>query len=186
MRKLTRVGRIDLPAACCWPPAPARCARRRRHPPCRRRRLRPRRHARRHGVRSRLRRLAAAASSCYRGGTLSRLGHNHVMTSQIAERTRLDASGVRALGFRAVVPGRAADRRRSARRGARRAATSRRTSRNRIRTARARTCCGRRCWTPSSYPEVKLQSAKVGGTLQAPQVTARITIKDASRDVRCR
>jgi hypothetical protein len=33
------------------------------------------------------------------------------------------------------------------------------------------------------YPEVKLRSAKVGGTLQAPQVTARITIKDASRDV---
>ena len=33
------------------------------------------------------------------------------------------------------------------------------------------------------YPEVKLRSAKVGGTLQAPQVTARITIKDVSRDV---
>jgi hypothetical protein len=33
------------------------------------------------------------------------------------------------------------------------------------------------------YPEVKLRSAKVGGTLQAPQVTAHITIKDASRDV---
>jgi polyisoprenoid-binding protein YceI len=34
-----------------------------------------------------------------------------------------------------------------------------------------------------SYPRVKLRSATVGGTLQAPQVTARITIKDVSRDV---
>jgi polyisoprenoid-binding protein YceI len=33
------------------------------------------------------------------------------------------------------------------------------------------------------YPEVKLQSVKVSGTPQAPQVTARITIKDVSRDV---
>jgi polyisoprenoid-binding protein YceI len=33
------------------------------------------------------------------------------------------------------------------------------------------------------YPQVKLQAAKVGGTLQAPQVTARITIKDATREV---
>jgi polyisoprenoid-binding protein YceI len=33
------------------------------------------------------------------------------------------------------------------------------------------------------YAEVKLRSAKVGGTLEAPQVTAHITIKDASRDV---
>jgi hypothetical protein len=34
------------------------------------------------------------------------------------------------------------------------------------------------------YPEVKVQAAKVGGTLQAPEVTARITIKEVSRDVR--
>ena len=33
------------------------------------------------------------------------------------------------------------------------------------------------------YPEVKRRSAKVGGTLEAPQVTARITIKETSRDV---
>src|SRR5262245_48600849 len=33
------------------------------------------------------------------------------------------------------------------------------------------------------YPEVKLRSAKVGGTLEAPQVTAHITIKETSRDV---
>ena len=33
------------------------------------------------------------------------------------------------------------------------------------------------------YPDVKLRSAKVGGTLEAPQLTAHITIKDASRDV---
>ena len=33
------------------------------------------------------------------------------------------------------------------------------------------------------HAEVKVASAKVGGTLQASQVTARITIKDVSRDV---
>ena len=33
------------------------------------------------------------------------------------------------------------------------------------------------------YPEVKVGSAKVGGTLQAPEVTARITIKEVSREV---
>ena len=34
-----------------------------------------------------------------------------------------------------------------------------------------------------ALPEVKLRSAHVAGTLEAPQVTAHITIKDASRDV---
>jgi polyisoprenoid-binding protein YceI len=33
------------------------------------------------------------------------------------------------------------------------------------------------------YPRVQVKSAKLGGSLQAPQVTARITIKEASRDV---
>src|SRR5262245_49236946 len=33
------------------------------------------------------------------------------------------------------------------------------------------------------YAQVQLRSAKIGGTLEAPQVTAHITIKDASRDV---
>jgi polyisoprenoid-binding protein YceI len=33
------------------------------------------------------------------------------------------------------------------------------------------------------YPQVTVRSAKVAGTLQAPQVTARITIKEVSREV---
>jgi polyisoprenoid-binding protein YceI len=33
------------------------------------------------------------------------------------------------------------------------------------------------------YPRVTVQSATVAGTLQAPQITARITIKQAARDV---
>lgn len=33
------------------------------------------------------------------------------------------------------------------------------------------------------YPEVKVRSVKVGGTLQAPEVTVRITIKEVSREV---
>ena len=34
-----------------------------------------------------------------------------------------------------------------------------------------------------NYAAVKLRSARIGGTLEAPQVTAHITIKDVSRDV---
>jgi hypothetical protein len=33
------------------------------------------------------------------------------------------------------------------------------------------------------YPEVKVRSARVAGTLEAPQVTASVTIKDQSRDI---
>lgn len=34
-----------------------------------------------------------------------------------------------------------------------------------------------------SYPNVTVKSAQVAGSLQAPKITARITIKNASRDV---
>ena len=34
-----------------------------------------------------------------------------------------------------------------------------------------------------NYPRVEMKSAKIEGSLPAPQVTARITIKQATRDV---
>ena len=36
---------------------------------------------------------------------------------------------------------------------------------------------------PRTYPRVTVKSAAVAGSLQAPQITARITIKDATREV---
>ena len=105
------------------------------------------------------------------------------MTSQHGERSRVGASGIcarRASSCRSRWRNSWSTMRR---RGAPPAAIFRPTSRNRIKTARARTCCVRRCWTASTIPEVKLRSAQVAGTLEAPQVTAHITIKDASRDV---
>lgn len=118
----------------------------------------------------------------FRGGKFSRLGHNHVMTSQqvggrvwvhpefsrsgfelsfpVAQLVVDDAEARRAAGsdFPADIPQSDKDG----------------TRKNML---RAEVLDGER------YPEVKLRSAHVAGTLEAPQVTAHITIKDASRDV---
>lgn len=118
----------------------------------------------------------------YRGGKFSRLGHNHVMTSQrvsgrvwvhpqfarsgfelsfpVAQLVVDDAEARRAAGsdFPPDIPQSDKDG----------------TRKNML---RPEVLDGER------YPEVKLRSAHVGGTLQAPQVTASITIKDATRDV---
>jgi len=118
----------------------------------------------------------------FRGGKLSRLGHNHVMTSHnVTGRAWIHPEFVRS-GFELAFPVAqlVVDDP-----GARRAAGSDfppdipqsdkdGTRKNML---KAEVLDGER------YPEVKVQSAKVGGTLQAPQVTARITIKDVSRDV---
>jgi polyisoprenoid-binding protein YceI len=118
----------------------------------------------------------------FRGGKFSRLGHNHVMTSQhLAGRVWVHPELARS-GFELSLPvaqlvvddpeaRRAAgsdfppDIPQSDKDG---------TRKNML---RPEVLDGER------YPEVKLHSAKVGGTLEAPQVTASITIKDASRDV---
>jgi polyisoprenoid-binding protein YceI len=118
----------------------------------------------------------------YRGGKLSRLGHNHVMTSQdvtgrvwvhpefprsgfelsfpVAKLVVDDAEARRAAGsdFPPEIPQPDKDG----------------TRKNMLKPE---------VLDGDSYPEVKLRAAKVGGTLEAPQVTAHITIKDASRDV---
>lgn len=118
----------------------------------------------------------------YRGGTFARLGHNHVVTSKsltgrawmqpqfaasgfelsfpVADLIVDDPDARRAAGsdFPADIP----------------AADKEGTRKNML---RAEVLDGER------YPRVEVKSATVAGSLQAPQVTARITIKDASRDV---
>jgi polyisoprenoid-binding protein YceI len=118
----------------------------------------------------------------FRGGKFSRLGHNHVMTSRdltgrawvhpqfarsgfelsfpVAQLVVDDAEARRAAGadFPPDIPQSDKDG----------------TRKNMLKPD---VLDGER------YPQVQLRSAKVGGTLEAPQVTAQITIKDQSREV---
>ena len=118
----------------------------------------------------------------YRGGKFSRLGHNHVMSSQdvtgrvwvhpefprsgfeltfpVAKLVVDDTEARRAAGgdFPPDIPQSDKDG----------------TRKNMLKPE---------VLDGEHYAEVKLRSAKIGGTLEAPQVTAHITIKDASRDV---
>ena len=118
----------------------------------------------------------------FRGGKFSKLGHNHVMTSQnLAGRVWVHPDFARS-GFELSFP----------------------VAQLVIDDAEARRAAGsdfppdipqsdkdgtrKNMLKPEvldgeHYPEVKLRSAKVGGTLEAPQVTAHITIKETSRDV---
>jgi hypothetical protein len=127
-------------------------------------------------------RSSQLAIQVFRGGKLARLGHNHVMTSHtvsgrawvhpefarsgfelsfpVAQLVVDDPEARRAAGndFPPDIPQSDKDG----------------TRKNML---KAEVLDGER------YPEVKVQSAKVAGTLQAAQVTARITIKDMSREV---
>lgn len=118
----------------------------------------------------------------YRGGTLARLGHNHVMTSRslsgrVWVNAALEKSGFE-LSF-AVAQLIVDDPE------ARRAAGSdfppdipqadRDGTRNNMLKVEV--------LDTDHYPDVTLQSVRVAGTAQAPQITARIKIKDASRDI---
>jgi polyisoprenoid-binding protein YceI len=118
----------------------------------------------------------------FRGGRFSRLGHNHVMTSQnltgrvwvhpdfarsgfelsfpVAQLVVDDPDARRAAGsdFPPDIPQADKDG----------------TRKNMLKPE---------VLDGEHYPQVKLRSAKVGGTFEAPQVTAHITIKETSRDV---
>jgi polyisoprenoid-binding protein YceI len=118
----------------------------------------------------------------YRGGTFARLGHNHVMTSKsvtgrVWMRTQFPASGFelsfpvadlivddpdarRAAGtdFPPDIP----------------AADKDGTRKNMLR---------KEVLDGETYPTVTVKSATVEGSLQAPKITARITIKNATKDV---
>ena len=118
----------------------------------------------------------------FRGGKLSRLGHNHVMTSRdVSGRAWVHPEFTRS-GFELSFPVMqlVVDDPQ-----ARRAAGSDFPSDipqsdkdgTRKNMLKPELLDGER------YPQVTVRSAKVAGTLQAPQVTARITIKEVSREV---
>jgi polyisoprenoid-binding protein YceI len=118
----------------------------------------------------------------FRGGTFARLGHNHVMSSRsvtgrVWMRSQLSASGFelsfpvadlivddpearRAAGsdFSPDIP----------------QADKEGTRKNMLR---------KEVLDGENYPKVTVKSAALTGSLQAPQITARITIKDATREV---
>jgi polyisoprenoid-binding protein YceI len=118
----------------------------------------------------------------YRGGTLSRLGHNHVMTSKAVtgrvwlhpqlEKSRFElsfpvadlvvdnAEARRAAGteFPPDIPQGDKDG----------------TRKNMLRAE---------VLDAERFPQVKLQAVRVSGSQEAPKITTRITIKDASREV---
>ncbi|HEY0681128.1 MAG TPA: YceI family protein [Steroidobacter sp.] len=118
----------------------------------------------------------------FRGGTFARLGHNHVITSKsvtgrVWMRPQFSGSGFelsfpvadlivddpdarRAAGsdFPPEIP----------------AADKDGTRKNMLR---------KEVLDAENYPKVKVQSVAISGSLQAPRISARITIKDATRDV---
>lgn len=118
----------------------------------------------------------------YRGGTLARLGHNHVMTSKSVQGRVWMRSQFQASGFELSFP--VADLivdDPDARRAAGTDfppdipdADKEGTRKNMLR---------KEVLDAETYPNVRVQSANVAGSLQAPKITARITIKDASHEV---
>ncbi|MFC4310617.1 YceI family protein [Steroidobacter flavus] len=118
----------------------------------------------------------------YRGGTFARLGHNHVMTSKSVAGRVWMRSPFPASGFELSFPVADlivddADARRAA--GSDfppeiSASDKEGTRKNMLR---------KEVLDAETYPNVTVKSATVDGSLQAPKITARITIKDASKDV---
>jgi hypothetical protein len=118
----------------------------------------------------------------YRGGTFARLGHNHVVSSKsLAGRVWMQPQ-FSASGFELSFP--VADLvvdDPQARQAAGSdfppdipAADKEGTRKNMLRAE---------VLDAEHYPRVAVRSATVAGSLQMPQITARITIKDASREV---
>lgn len=118
----------------------------------------------------------------YRGGTFARLGHNHVITSKSVQGRVWMRSQFPGSGFELSFP--VADLivdDPDARRAAGTdfppdipAADKEGTRKNMLR---------KEVLDAESYPNVTVKSATVEGSLQAPKIAARITIKNASRDV---
>jgi polyisoprenoid-binding protein YceI len=118
----------------------------------------------------------------YRGGTLARLGHNHVMTAQdLSGRVWVNPTLAKS-GFRFSFPVASMivdepDARRAA--GGDFPPEIPQADRDGTRKNMLRA----EVLDAEHYPNITLESVRVAGSLQAPELTARITIKDASRDV---
>jgi hypothetical protein len=118
----------------------------------------------------------------YRGGALSRLGHNHVITSRsLSGRAWIHPTFSRS-GFELAFPVAELivddpEARRAA--GAEFAAEIPQGDKDGTRKNMLRP----EVLDAQNAPQVSLQAAAVAGSLQAPQITARITIRNATRDV---
>lgn len=118
----------------------------------------------------------------YRGGTFARLGHNHVMTSKSVTGRVWMRSQWPASGFELSFP--VADLivdDPDARRAAGTdfppdipAADKEGTRKNMLR---------KEVLDADTYPNVTVKSATIEGSLQAPRITARITLKNATKEV---
>lgn len=118
----------------------------------------------------------------YRGGTFARLGHNHVMTSKTVTGKVWLHPQLEKSGFELSFPVAAlivddAESRRAA--GAEFPPEIPQGDKDGTRKNMLRT----EVLDAEHFPEVKLQAVRVSGTEQAPQITTRITIKDASREI---
>ncbi len=118
----------------------------------------------------------------YRGGALARLGHNHVMTAQRLSGSVWIQSTLAKSGFRFSFPVAAVSVDDPAARHAAGVdfppeippADRDGTRRNMLRPE---------VLDAENHPTITLESVRIAGTLQAPELTARITIKQVSRDV---
>jgi polyisoprenoid-binding protein YceI len=118
----------------------------------------------------------------YRGGTFARLGHNHVMTSKSVTGRVWMRPSFPASGFELSFP--VADLivdDPDARRAAGTdfppdipAADKEGTRKNMLR---------KEVLDAETYPTVTVKAATIEGSLQAPKITVRITIKNATKDV---
>lgn len=118
----------------------------------------------------------------FRGGTLARLGHNHVLTSpRLSGRVWVHPQLARS-GFELALPVKdliVDDREARLAAGAEfppdiPPADKEGTRKNMLRAE---------VLDAERYPEVRLRAVRVDGTPDAPHITVRITIKDVSRDV---
>jgi polyisoprenoid-binding protein YceI len=118
----------------------------------------------------------------YRGGALSRLGHNHVITSRsLSGRAWIHPTFTRS-GFELAFPVAELivddpEARKAA--GAEFAAEVPQGDKEGTRKNMLRP----EVLDAQTYPQVVLRAAAVAGSLQAPRITARITIRNATRDV---
>lgn len=118
----------------------------------------------------------------YRGGTLARLGHNHVVTVTSLEGRIWTHSSLAQSGFdlRFPVADLVVDDP-----AARAAAGSDFPASvpQRDREGTRRNMLRAETLDAAQYPNITLRSVSIGGTAQQPQVIARITIKDREHDV---
>ena len=118
----------------------------------------------------------------YRGGTLSKLGHNHVMTSRtLSGRAWLQRTFDRS-GFELSFPVRELivdDREARRAAGGDFPADIPQKDKDGTRANMLR----EEVLDSEHYPTITVRSAQVAGTPEAPKIIARITIKNANRDI---